>query len=238
MIQRRDAIPENERNARSELACEILFSQMRSALPDGATVALFSPLGSEVNTRPLITLCEQAGWRVCLPCMVKGENGETPELATLEVTAPSTSAPDGSPQETAPNAADANAAQEAAPDGPQSAMPNRPKTHMEFVALPDAYASCTHFDFIAHPARGIKRADVEALNCTFVDATSFDAVVVPLVAFDDAGFRLGYGGGNYDRLLPQLREDAFISGIAFAEQRAEHLPTEAHDLPLPRITIA
>ena len=44
-------------------------------------------------------------------------------------------------------------------------------------------------------------------------------MVVPLVAFDDAGRRLGYGGGNYDQLLPRLRADAVVIGIAFDEPK-------------------
>lgn len=63
-------------------------------------------------------------------------------------------------------------------------------------------------------------------------------IVVPLVAFDRAGARLGYGGGCYDRYLPTLRPDCQIVGIAFEEQRVDHVPTDVHDLPLPNIISA
>ena len=52
------------------------------------------------------------------------------------------------------------------------------------------------------------------------------------------GARLGYGGGCYDRYLPTLSPACQIIGIAFDEQRVDHVPTDAHDLPLPHIISA
>jgi 5-formyltetrahydrofolate cyclo-ligase len=56
-------------------------------------------------------------------------------------------------------------------------------------------------------------------------------VLVPLLAFDDHGFRLGYGGGYYDRTLAALPKARAI-GIAYAGQRMDFLPHDAHDYPL------
>jgi len=56
-----------------------------------------------------------------------------------------------------------------------------------------------------------------------------DGVLVPGVAFDRRGYRLGYGGGFYDRLLPRLRPDCRVVGVAFAAQVVDELPAEAHD---------
>jgi 5-formyltetrahydrofolate cyclo-ligase len=56
-----------------------------------------------------------------------------------------------------------------------------------------------------------------------------DAVLVPGVAFDESGARLGYGGGYYDRLLPLLRDDCTRIGVAFDEQILEEIPAEEHD---------
>jgi 5-formyltetrahydrofolate cyclo-ligase len=58
---------------------------------------------------------------------------------------------------------------------------------------------------------------------------AIDAVIVPGVAFDVQGTRLGYGGGYYDRLLPMMRPECVRVGIAFDEQVLEHIPTEDHD---------
>jgi 5-formyltetrahydrofolate cyclo-ligase len=57
-----------------------------------------------------------------------------------------------------------------------------------------------------------------------------DAVLVPGVAFDLRGHRMGYGGGFYDRLLPQLRSGCPRIGIAFDEQLIEEVPADVHDV--------
>lgn len=59
-----------------------------------------------------------------------------------------------------------------------------------------------------------------------------DVVIVPLVGFDDAGHRLGYGGGYYDATLASLRsrnKKLLVIGVAYAMQRVENLATESHD---------
>jgi 5-formyltetrahydrofolate cyclo-ligase len=56
----------------------------------------------------------------------------------------------------------------------------------------------------------------------------WDLVLMPLLAFDRDGTRLGYGGGFYDRLLAAVPVPAV--GLAFAAQEAECLPREPHDL--------
>ena len=92
--------------------------------------------------------------------------------------------------------------------------------------------------FIAHPARAFAATDVDSDHFPIVPAAELDMVVVPLVAFDRTGARLGYGGGCYDRYLPTLSPACQIIGIAFDEQRVDHVPTDAHDLPLPHIISA
>ena len=61
-----------------------------------------------------------------------------------------------------------------------------------------------------------------------------DVVIVPMVGFDAAGGRLGYGGGFYDRTLPGL-DGALVLGFAFEAQRVEALVQEATDVRLPCI---
>ena len=58
-----------------------------------------------------------------------------------------------------------------------------------------------------------------------------DCLLVPLLAVDDDGYRLGYGGGFYDRTLAVLG-DALGVGLAFNFQRCGRLPRGAHDCPL------
>ena len=61
-----------------------------------------------------------------------------------------------------------------------------------------------------------------------------DLLLVPLLAFDLEGGRLGYGGGYYDRTLAALRERGPVVavGIGYAAQRMDGLPRETHDQPL------
>ncbi|WP_421790333.1 5-formyltetrahydrofolate cyclo-ligase [Hyphobacterium sp.] len=61
-----------------------------------------------------------------------------------------------------------------------------------------------------------------------------ELLLVPLVAFDQRGMRLGYGGGYYDRTLAALRakKSVMAVGIAFEVQGVKKLPTQRHDQPL------
>ena len=58
-----------------------------------------------------------------------------------------------------------------------------------------------------------------------------DVLFVPLVAFDGAGRRLGYGGGFYDRTLAGL-PGAIAIGCAFAAQKLDEVPAAEYDAPL------
>lgn len=59
-------------------------------------------------------------------------------------------------------------------------------------------------------------------------------VLAPLLAFDRQGWRLGYGGGYYDRTLAALGANppVIAVGIAFAAQEVDHVPHDSHDQPL------
>jgi len=68
-----------------------------------------------------------------------------------------------------------------------------------------------------------------------VDPGLVDLAVVPGVAFDRVGGRLGYGGGYYDRTLPAIRAAnpaARFVGLAYGMQVVDRLSRAAHDLPV------
>jgi 5-formyltetrahydrofolate cyclo-ligase len=61
-----------------------------------------------------------------------------------------------------------------------------------------------------------------------------DVVLVPLLAFDAAGHRLGYGGGFYDRTLARLRtiKPVVAVGVAYDELKVDAVPHRSYDQPL------
>ena len=61
-----------------------------------------------------------------------------------------------------------------------------------------------------------------------------NVLVVPMLAFDTNGFRLGYGGGYYDRTISELRKvfSVMAIGVAFAEQEFSEIPVEEGDQAL------
>jgi 5-formyltetrahydrofolate cyclo-ligase len=78
------------------------------------------------------------------------------------------------------------------------------------------------------------------LNCSQIcPLPELDYVLMPLVAFDKFGNRLGMGGGFYDRTLARLYEQHWqqpqLIGLAHACQQVDELPIESWDVPLKTI---
>lgn len=78
------------------------------------------------------------------------------------------------------------------------------------------------------------------LNCSQIcPLPELDILLMPLVAFDEQGNRLGMGGGYYDRTLAkhyaEQREKPKLIGLAHDCQKVESLPIEAWDVPLQQI---
>lgn len=80
----------------------------------------------------------------------------------------------------------------------------------------------------------------EPLAGPTAEAKTFDAVITPLVAFDDNGHRIGMGGGYYDRCFSFLRHRKNwlrpkLLGVAFACQKVEKIEPNPWDIPLSRV---
>lgn len=67
-----------------------------------------------------------------------------------------------------------------------------------------------------------------------LDPAVLDVILVPGVAFDRRGNRLGYGRGYYDRFL-RSATGARLAGVAFSGQWLERLPVDPHDVPVQYI---
>ena len=68
----------------------------------------------------------------------------------------------------------------------------------------------------------------------FTDYERIDIIIVPGVAFDRQGNRMGRGRGFYDRLL-QRTPNAYKIGVAFDFQLRDSIPTEPHDIPMDQV---
>lgn len=67
------------------------------------------------------------------------------------------------------------------------------------------------------------------------DLVTPDLLLVPLVGFDAAGYRLGYGGGYYDRTIAAMASRPFALGIGFEMSRLATIYPQPHDLPMDAI---
>lgn len=63
-----------------------------------------------------------------------------------------------------------------------------------------------------------------------LEPSRIDVALVPAVAFDRRGRRLGYGGGHLDRLLATLRPDAVRIAVGYTAQLVDAVPRETHDV--------
>ncbi|MBS0578791.1 MAG: 5-formyltetrahydrofolate cyclo-ligase [Proteobacteria bacterium] len=62
-----------------------------------------------------------------------------------------------------------------------------------------------------------------------------DALLVPLVGFDSGHYRLGYGGGYYDRTLAAAPRRPFCVGLGYPSSRLATIFPQAHDIPMDMI---
>lgn len=81
------------------------------------------------------------------------------------------------------------------------------------------------YDSLTRSAFGI----LESQQDEVVDVNTLDVMIVPMLAFNDHGYRLGYGGGYYDHILKDYK--GRIVGVAFDYQKSEHHFEENYDIP-------
>ena len=75
-----------------------------------------------------------------------------------------------------------------------------------------------------------KAAEIKPIACG-----DMDLILVPGVAFDKNGNRLGRGKGYYDRFLKELPKRAFTIGLCFDFQVVEFIPKLPHDIPVKKL---
>ncbi|HTA76460.1 MAG TPA: 5-formyltetrahydrofolate cyclo-ligase [bacterium] len=95
------------------------------------------------------------------------------------------------------------------------------QTLVQFIGVKDLTKLVTGPFEILEPSAG-----------TALPPDQIDLILVPGLAFDARGHRLGYGQGYYDRYLPLLRPGCFTLGIAYSFQIIDKMPNAEHDIPV------
>ena len=100
------------------------------------------------------------------------------------------------------------------------------------IAFPRVSAKGQPLDFHRVPDDGVLAPSIFGIHepLAIWSRVTHAVLLVPLLAFDASGHRLGYGGGFYDRTLALL--DVPAIGIAYAGQEVASIPHEAHDRTL------
>lgn len=93
------------------------------------------------------------------------------------------------------------------------------KGHMDIVPI-------TKMDQLVPGTFGIPEP---MTDCPATQDFAFDLMLIPGLAFDHTGHRLGYGGGYYDRFLANPNTRGYRLALGFHQQLVDHLPTEAFD---------
>lgn len=73
---------------------------------------------------------------------------------------------------------------------------------------------------------------IEPLSTALVDPQEIDLIIVPLLAADSSGYRVGYGKGIYDRYISRCREDVFKIGFSFFPPVEQISDIDINDIPL------
>lgn len=79
------------------------------------------------------------------------------------------------------------------------------------------------------------RKDLREVDAKQVQPEELDLIMVPGVAFDRRGGRMGHGFGYYDKLLEHARPDCPLVALAFECQFFDEIPTQAHDVFMDKI---
>lgn len=86
----------------------------------------------------------------------------------------------------------------------------------------------TRFSELTQSHRGILQVDPQFQR--LIDPSAVDLAVIPGIAFDRQGGRLGFGGGYFDKLLPLMKKASKMALAFEAQLSSDPLPLETHDI--------
>ncbi len=99
-----------------------------------------------------------------------------------------------------------------------------PISNTDTFTITPSYLTCP--DKLIEGAYGIK----EPAECIEADISGIDLALIPGIAFDENGARLGFGKGYYDRFLSDF--NGIKAGICYDFQLLEHVPSSPHDVKM------
>lgn len=219
-VQTRQELRPAARSNKSREICNRLIEELRSSGIKGRngqppTLAVYAALRYEVDLDRFIRGAYAYGYRIVFPCMI-------PNAASGVMCMRSVSCN---------NYLGGNV-----PFIVDPRKPWGPAVTEEHQTLTSTRAGATR-RFIPSRVKG-SVPPKDDTRFPVVPPSEIDFAIVPAVAFDAQGNRLGYGRGTYDRYLPQLREDCRVLGVAFAEQEVEQVPCGEHDCSIARFITA
>lgn len=101
------------------------------------------------------------------------------------------------------------------------------------ICIPETHELCisriTNLNELQKGHFGIREPMAEFIRLS--DSRLIDLVLVPGVAFDAAGNRIGYGAGYYDRFMKRLRSGAVKAALAYTFQIVDAIPSDEYDIP-------
>lgn len=109
------------------------------------------------------------------------------------------------------------------------------KIHVYTSLAPLNEIDTTQFQaFIAKQWPKIELSTSPARKDALIPVQQFDLIIVPVLGFDKNNYRLGMGGGWYDRFLSG-QKNAKTIGLAYNDSYLENIPVESHDIPMHKI---
>ena len=215
ILLRRNAIPVQERIRRSEAACNRLVQEVKTGLAVKTDAAALGP--PQTVPAPTVAVYQCMGSEVDLHSFILAAYHRGWRVAFPCMMKAGSATPENF-----------------AGDAVESADEQQ-RTRMAFRFVSEKMFLEEGADFMQHPLKSYRAEDPALTSTAPCPIDVIDSIIVPMTAFDEKKNRLGYGGGNYDRLLAEKAPATIVVGIAFREQQVDTVPTEPHDRPLPSI---
>lgn len=104
------------------------------------------------------------------------------------------------------------------------------------IALPVVTAKASPLEFrLWSPGDQLERGIWNIPIPAKIESVLPDVVIAPLVGFDAANYRLGYGGGYFDRTLASMLRKPLTIGVGYSESRIPTIYPQRHDIPMDKI---